>query len=303
MPQVSKSENLREVGNKIRYYREKKKMSQLELAEAIGVTQNTIYLIETARSEMKLGKLFSIAEVLDVTPDKLLSSEAKTTSNKLIDTPERGEKLPTPKQLRTGESPVVAHVVQIWIAKDYLDVSDVKNFAYQVYWEKDDNLYWCKQLGISRVQIGNMAYRKNTDYERQRKDREKYILPDDLIKEFWKTNLKKLIVETESVIYAYSNFYVNKELSYEDLRKKARDAYSKLKDVYRTVVEVWFPLTDSDLKDYSKQSYDLAIDIQELLFLLNSDKGEEWVIGNFKLKLMKYYRSIEAWKEATDKLE
>lgn len=85
MPQVSKSENLREVGNKIRYYREKKKMSQLELAEAIGVTQNTIYLIETARSEMKLGKLFSIAEVLDVTPDKLLSSEAKTTSNKLFE--------------------------------------------------------------------------------------------------------------------------------------------------------------------------------------------------------------------------
>lgn len=85
MPQVSKSENLREVGNKIRYYREKKKMSQLELAEAIGVTQNTIYLIETARSEMKLGKLFSIAEVLDVTPDKLLSSEAKTISNKLFE--------------------------------------------------------------------------------------------------------------------------------------------------------------------------------------------------------------------------
>lgn len=104
-------------------------------------------------------------------------------------------------------------------------------------------------------------------------------------------------------IYAYSNFYVNKELSYEDLRKKARDAYSKLNDVYRTVVEEWFPLTDSDLKDYSKQSYDLAIDIQELLFLLNSDKGEEWAISNFKLKLIKYYRSMEAWKEATDKLE
>ena len=148
-----------------------------------------------------------------------------------------------------------------------------------------------------------MAYRKNTDYERQRKDREKYVLPDDVIKEFWKTNLKKLIVETESVIYAYSNFYVNKELSYEDLRKKARDAYSKLNDVYRTVVEEWFPLTDSDLKDYSKQSYDLAIDIQELLFLLSSDKGEEWAISNFKLKLIKYYRSMEAWKEATDKLE
>lgn len=62
LPQVSKSENLQEVGRKIRHYREKKKMSQLELAEAIGVTQNTIYLIETAQSEMKLEKLFRIAD-------------------------------------------------------------------------------------------------------------------------------------------------------------------------------------------------------------------------------------------------
>ena len=85
LPQVSKSENLQEVGRKIRHYREKKKLSQLELAEAIGVTQNTIYLIEKGQSEMKLGKLFSIAEVLDVTPDKLLPSEAKTTSNKLFE--------------------------------------------------------------------------------------------------------------------------------------------------------------------------------------------------------------------------
>ena len=85
MPQVSKPENLQEVGSKIRFLRKEKKMSQLELAEAIGVTQNTIYLIEKGQSEMKLGKLFSIAEVLDVTPDKLLPSEAKTTSNKLFE--------------------------------------------------------------------------------------------------------------------------------------------------------------------------------------------------------------------------
>ena len=31
------------------------------------------------------------------------------TLKELIDTPKRGEKLPTPKQLRTGESPIVAH--------------------------------------------------------------------------------------------------------------------------------------------------------------------------------------------------
>ena len=57
----------------------------LELAEAIGVTQNTIYLIETAQSEMKLEKLFRIAEVLDVTPNKLLPGEAKTASNKFFE--------------------------------------------------------------------------------------------------------------------------------------------------------------------------------------------------------------------------
>ena len=43
MPQVSKPEDLQEVGSKIRFLRKEKKMSQLELAEAIGVTQNTIY--------------------------------------------------------------------------------------------------------------------------------------------------------------------------------------------------------------------------------------------------------------------
>ena len=52
---------------------------------AIGVTQNTIYLIETAQSEMKLEKLFRIAEVLDVTPNKLLPGEAKTASNKFFE--------------------------------------------------------------------------------------------------------------------------------------------------------------------------------------------------------------------------
>lgn len=51
MPQVSKPEDLQEVGSKIRFLRKEKKMSQLELAEAIGVTQNTIYLIETGQSE------------------------------------------------------------------------------------------------------------------------------------------------------------------------------------------------------------------------------------------------------------
>ena len=88
------------------------------------------------------------------------------------------------------------------------------------YWEKDDSLYWCKQLGDTRVQFGNMAYRKIQAYERQRNYREKYTLPDNEIKQFWTTNLKRLIVDTEKVIYEYSNLYLNNELPYERLKEK-----------------------------------------------------------------------------------
>ena len=79
----------------------------------------------------------------------------------------------------------------------------------------------------------------------------------------------------------------NKELSYEDLRKKARDAYSKLKDVYRTVVEVWFPLTDSDLKDYSKQSFIQSI--SELATLLNIKVLAENVKNDEDMKFLRKY--------------
>lgn len=194
-------------------------------------------------------------------------------------------------------------VIQLWIAKDYMDVgSENNNFAYQVYWEVADDLYWCKKLGDKRIQLGNIAYRKNKNYEKERENREKYILPDNMIIDFWTKNLKKLIVETENVIYMYSNFYVNKEMSYKDLRKKANMTYCKLNDTYKDIRDAWWPLPNSDLKVYASYSNDLAVDIQELLFLFNSSKGEEWVINNFNLRLEKYYRSVEKWKNMTKTL-
>lgn len=61
-------------------------------------------------------------------------------------------------------------------------------------------------------------------------------------------------------------------------------------------------MPDSNLKDYAKQSFDLAIDIQELLYLLQSDKGEKWVMDNFGLKLRQYYKSVEKWKRTKKEL-
>lgn len=93
--------------------------------------------------------------------------------------------------------------------------------------------------------------------------------------------------------------YNNANISVEELKQQLLQDKGFLQQIRESVnIEV-----DSEEIQQEEKEDDLAIDIQELLFLLNSDKGEEWVIGNFKLKLMKYYRSIEAWKEATDKLE
>lgn len=231
-----------------------------------------------------------------------ISNDNITEFSKIIIDTFRRLKLQAKSQKQQLTQDQLVDVVQLWIAKDYLDVED-SNFAYQVYWEKDDSLYWCKQLGDTRVQFGNMAYRKIQAYERQRNYREKYTLPDNEIKQFWTTNLKRLIVDTEKVIYEYSNLYLNNELPYERLKEKAKVTYCGLKDVYKDVFEAWWPLPDSDLKDYTKFSNELATDIQELLFLFDSDKGEEWVINNFKLKLERYYKSVEKWRKMTSDLE
>lgn len=145
MPQVSKPEDLQEVGSKIRFLRKEKKMSQLELAEAIGVTQNTIYLIETGQSEMKLGKLFSIAEVLDVTPDKLLPNEAKTTSNKLFEIEYLWKQLGEADQtIMHGVMLSAENKKQFLIpegfAHGFLVLSDEAEFCYKVndFWHPND---------------------------------------------------------------------------------------------------------------------------------------------------------------------
>lgn len=208
----------------------------------------------------------------------------------------------TRKQLITEQQPVDS--VQLWVAKDYFDVGyDRKNFAYRVCWDKNSDLYWSNQLGKDRIQIGNMAYWKNTDYNTERENRKKYVLPDNVIKKFWSDTLYKLVTETESFLYEYNNYYLNKEISYVELKAKATVLYRKLGEEYKNAFHAWWPLPDSSLKEYSKQSSDLALDIQEMLFLFLGDKGEDWVIDNLKLKIENYYKELHRWKEILDNIE
>lgn len=61
-------------GECIRHYRTKRKYSQQELADMVGVTRHHISLIETGREMASISLLFNFAKVLGTPIDKLLQS-------------------------------------------------------------------------------------------------------------------------------------------------------------------------------------------------------------------------------------
>lgn len=69
------------VGNKIRELRKKKKMSQKELGEKIGVQHNTISSYENATNAPEQNSLFKIAQALDIKVDDLFPSVSPDASN------------------------------------------------------------------------------------------------------------------------------------------------------------------------------------------------------------------------------
>ena len=60
--------DLLETGEKIRFLRESKGMSQEQLAELVGVSKNSTYRYENGTVEMKMIMMFRIAFVLEVSP-------------------------------------------------------------------------------------------------------------------------------------------------------------------------------------------------------------------------------------------
>lgn len=59
------------MGEKIREFRERKGMSQKELAEALGLNQSAIALWETGRTEPTAFNIRRLADLLGVTPGEL----------------------------------------------------------------------------------------------------------------------------------------------------------------------------------------------------------------------------------------
>lgn len=68
-------EFVKKIAKNIKILREKRGMTQLELALELGITPGAIANIETVRSDITATRLNSIAKVLDVEPYKLLMFE------------------------------------------------------------------------------------------------------------------------------------------------------------------------------------------------------------------------------------
>jgi len=65
--------NYKLIGKKIRYYRIKQNISQMELAERSDLSVPYISYVETGKKKVSLSAIIMIADALSVTPNHLLT--------------------------------------------------------------------------------------------------------------------------------------------------------------------------------------------------------------------------------------
>lgn len=65
--------NFENIGKKIKYYRNKKRMSQMELAEYADLSVPYISFIETGKKKISLSSLLKISTALNITPNHILT--------------------------------------------------------------------------------------------------------------------------------------------------------------------------------------------------------------------------------------
>lgn len=71
-----------QIGSKVKALRETKKLTQEQLAEAVGVSWRTISNLETGRVIPKLDLIYGLAKHFDISIDELLN--IRITKNKSI---------------------------------------------------------------------------------------------------------------------------------------------------------------------------------------------------------------------------
>jgi transcriptional regulator with XRE-family HTH domain len=75
----------RKIGTRIKTARELKKLTQEQLAEITGLTNNYISNIERSRSKPSIKTLIKLCNALDVTPDNILLDSVYVSKEHLAD--------------------------------------------------------------------------------------------------------------------------------------------------------------------------------------------------------------------------
>ncbi len=85
--EIGGKRDLYEIGDRIREQREKKELSQEDLAERMGVSNQTISRLETGTSVAKIDTLLRLASALETVPGALLPKRFyQVSSQHLLDT-------------------------------------------------------------------------------------------------------------------------------------------------------------------------------------------------------------------------
>ena len=69
------SKDTQEVADQIRVARKTKKVTQLELAAAIGIDRSSLAKMELGKMEFTLGRVLAIVEFLNIDPASLFSND------------------------------------------------------------------------------------------------------------------------------------------------------------------------------------------------------------------------------------
>ena len=72
---------LSDIGKRIKQARQAKGMSQMELAEAVGVSVSFLSNIEVGRQSMNIRTLIAISDVLDVSTDWILRNDTRAATS------------------------------------------------------------------------------------------------------------------------------------------------------------------------------------------------------------------------------
>lgn len=114
--------DLKLIGNRLRNIRKECKMSQEEIAYSAGLSTRAYADIERGNTNMRIGTLIRICEVLDITPDTLVTSSFPLNST-CYERSREDEISSKIRELPDREQEIAAQLLKVYInslkKKDY----------------------------------------------------------------------------------------------------------------------------------------------------------------------------------------